>query len=64
MYFLVELLASSLNARAKKSLFGVMNRCSTTNGTKHLRAALFQPSVKVSFTLVVVVVVGIMLRAF
>ena len=44
----VELLASSLNAKTKNSLFGILNKCCTANGSKNLRAALFQPSIKES----------------
>ena len=45
----VELLVSSLNGKTRHSLFGVMNKCSTVNGTKQLRSNLFQPPIKVVF---------------
>ena len=43
----VELLSSSAKLKAKTSLYGILNKCSTPGGSKLLRATLFQPPIQV-----------------
>ncbi|XP_059093663.1 mutS protein homolog 4-like isoform X2 [Tigriopus californicus] len=39
----VELLTPMINSKSNLTLFGILHRCSTPGGIRHLRANLFQP---------------------